>query len=112
MRATVEHLSWAGLAIAIATAAPAMAQDVAPEHTATVARIMASQDFKTLVGALQTDHERWIEEVIKLTEIPAPPFKEAVRAKAYMEMLKALGLSDVEIDGEGNATGVRKGTGG
>src|SRR5262245_28662124 len=112
MHATMGHLSWAALALAVATAAPAIAQDVAPEHTATVARIMASQDFKTLVGALQTDHERWVEEVVKLTEIPAPPFKEQVRAKAYMEMLKALGLSEVEIDAEGNAMGVRKGTGG
>src|SRR5262249_17022534 len=112
MHATMGHLSWAALALAVASVAPAVAQDVAPEHTATVARIMASQDFKTLVGALQADHERWVEEVVKLTEIPAPPFKEQVRAKAYMEMLKALGLSEVEIDAEGNAMGVRKGTGG
>src|SRR4051812_19272291 len=73
---------------------------------------MDSLSFKNAVGALQADHERWVEEVIKITEIPAPPFKEATRAKAYADMLKAHGLSDVEIDPEGNAMGLRKGTGG
>src|SRR5215218_5349171 len=91
---------------------PAIAQDVAPAHTETVKRIVDSQSFKAAVDALQKDHDRWISEVIKLTEIPAPPFKEQERAKAYMEMLKAHGLTDVEIDQEGNAIGVRKGTGG
>ena len=47
-----------------------------------------------------------------LTEIPAPPFKEQARAKVYLEMLRRQGLSDVEIDAEGNAMGVRKGTAG
>ena len=47
-----------------------------------------------------------------LTEIPAPPFKEERRARAYLEMLQAHGLSDVEMDQEGNVMGVRKGSGG
>jgi acetylornithine deacetylase/succinyl-diaminopimelate desuccinylase-like protein len=46
-----------------------------------------------------------------LTEIPAPPFKEAPRAKAYAEMLRTAGLADVEIDAEGNAMGLWRGTG-
>ena len=93
-------------------AGPALAQEVAPAHSETVKRIVDSQSFKAAADALQKDHDRWISEVIKLTEIPAPPFKEQERGKAYMEMLKAHGLTDVEIDAEGNAMGVRKGTGG
>jgi tripeptide aminopeptidase len=112
MHAFTGNLSRAALALAIVSAAPVKAQEVAPEHTAAVKRILDSLNFKTAVGALQQDHERWIEEVIKLTEIPAPPFKEEVRAKAYMEMPKAHGLTDVEIDQEGNALGLRKGAGG
>jgi tripeptide aminopeptidase len=100
------------LAIGTLSAGPVVAQDVAPAHTETVKRIIDSQSFKLAVDALQKDHDRWIGEVIKLTEIPAPPFKEQERSKAYAEMLKAHGLSDVEIDEEGNAIGVRKGTGG
>ena len=112
MRTIIRKLRPAALALAFTASLSAMAQQVAPEHAATVKRILDSLNFKTAVGALQQDHDRWIEEVIKLTEIPAPPFKEAVRAQAYMEMLKAHGLADVEIDAEGNAMGVRKGTGG
>src|SRR5262249_41001681 len=48
----------------------------------------------------------------QLTEIEAPPFKEERRAKIYLEMLRQHGLSNVEIDAEGNVMGIRKGTGG
>src|SRR6185295_281799 len=48
--------------------------------------------------------------IVTLTEIPAPPFKETARGKAYLEMLKAHGLTDVEMDPEGNVMGIRAGT--
>jgi acetylornithine deacetylase/succinyl-diaminopimelate desuccinylase-like protein len=111
MHSTLRKLGHA-LVVGTLIAGPATAQEVAPAHTETVKRIVDSQSFKAAVDALQNEHDRWISEVIKLTEIPAPPFKEQERAKAYMEMLKAHGLTDVEIDKEGNAMGVRKGTGG
>jgi tripeptide aminopeptidase len=110
MHSTLRKLGHA-LVVGTLIAGPALAQEVAPAHMETVKRIVDSQSFKAAVDALQKDHDRWIGEVIKLTEIPAPPFKEQERAKAYMEMLKAHGLTDVEIDKEGNAMGVRKGTG-
>ena len=43
-----------------------------------------------------------VKELIALNEIPAPPFKEQARAKAYLEMLRQDGLSDVEMDTAGN----------
>ena len=92
--------------------ASAMAQEAAPAHVATVKRIIESAAHKNAVGALQADHTRWIEETIRITEIPAPPFKEQKRAEAFRDMLRAQGLADVEIDAEGNAMGLRKGTGG
>jgi tripeptide aminopeptidase len=110
MHSTLRKLGHA-LVVGTLIAGPAIAQEVAPAHMETVKRIVDSQSFKAAIDALQKDHDRWIGEVIKLTEIPAPPFKEQERAKAYMEMLKAHGLTDVEIDKEGNAMGVRKGTG-
>src|SRR5437868_14222997 len=103
MHIVTKLLPRAALALAIVPGTPGMAQQVAPEHAATVKRIMDSLSFKNAVGALQADHERWVEEVIKITEIPAPPFKEATRAKAYADMLTAHGLGEVEIHPEGNA---------
>jgi acetylornithine deacetylase/succinyl-diaminopimelate desuccinylase-like protein len=77
-----------------------------------VKRIIASPGYKAAVAALDQDHDRWVSEIIKITEIPSPPFKEAVRAKAFLEMLRAEGLTDLEIDAEGNAMGLRKGAAG
>jgi tripeptide aminopeptidase len=81
-------------------------------YDATLAAVRGSAGFKTAMAVLDRDHDRLIEEIITLTEIPAPPFKEAARAKKYLEMLRASGLTDVEQDEEGNVMGLRRGTGG
>jgi tripeptide aminopeptidase len=81
-----------------------------PEST--VQRIRDSEGFRQAAAFIESDYERFVRELVTLTEIPAPPFKEQQRAKAYLQMLGQQGLSDVEIDAEGNAMGVRKGTGG
>ncbi len=76
-----------------------------------VERIRGSAQFAAASTFIESDYERFVQELITLNEIPAPLFKEQARAKAYLEMLRAAGLSDVEIDAEGNAMGVRRGTG-
>ena len=93
-------------AVALLLAAPALAQD------ATVRQLLDSPQFKVATAFIEKDQPRFVKELIALTEIPAPPFKEERRAKAYLEMLRDAGLSDVEMDQEGNVMGVRKGTGG
>ena len=81
-------------------------------QTADIPRLLDAPQFKTATKFIQTDQPRFVEELIELTEIPAPPFQEERRAKAYLEKLRASGLVDVEMDPEGNVMGVRKGTGG
>jgi acetylornithine deacetylase/succinyl-diaminopimelate desuccinylase-like protein len=49
------------------------------------------------------------EDLIMLTEIPAPPFKEERRAQKYFEMLQEAGADSVWIDGVGNVLALRKG---
>ncbi|MDG2527787.1 M20/M25/M40 family metallo-hydrolase [Caulobacter endophyticus] len=75
-----------------------------------VQKIIGGPGFKAAVKQLDADYERTVADIVTLTEIPAPPFKEEKRAKAYLEMLKAVGLTDVEMDAEGNVMGVRAGT--
>ena len=82
------------------------------EYDAALAKVRSSDGFKRAMAVLDRDHDRLIAEIITLTEVPAPPFKEAARATAYLEMLRASGLSDVEQDAEGNVMGLRRGTGG
>ena len=76
-----------------------------------VQAIVASPAFKTAVATLDREHERTVADIVTLTEIAAPPFKEAAKGKAFMTMLKAEGLSDVEMDPEGNVMGLRRGAG-
>ena len=78
---------------------------------ANVQAVVRSPGFKAAVATMDREHDRMVEDIVTLTEIPAPPFKEAARGKAYMAMLKAAGLTDVEMDAEGNVMGLRRGTG-
>jgi acetylornithine deacetylase/succinyl-diaminopimelate desuccinylase-like protein len=88
--------------------APVRAQTPAD---ADVARMRAHPTFAQAMAALDADHDRLVREIVTLTEIPAPPFGEDARGAAYLEMLRAHGLADVERDAEGNVMGVRRGTG-
>ena len=83
----------------------------APAHATEVKQVIASKTYRAAVAELNRSHDRIVQEIIALTEIPAPPFKEEARGKAYLEMLRAAGLTDVEMDAEGNAMGLWRGTG-
>lgn len=74
-------------------------------------RVVGSPEFAQATAFIRGDYDRFVKELVALTEIPAPPFKEAARATAYARLLREVGLSDVEIDAEGNAMGLRRGTG-
>src|SRR5690606_13816743 len=81
-------------------------------HDQAVQKILASDAYKKALAVLDEQHERIVEDGITLTEIPAPPFKEAKRAQAFAELLRASGLKDVTLDEEGNVLGLRPGTAG
>ena len=100
------------LACLLTVAPPALAQQqISPEAVADVERILSHTKYKAAMTALGADHDRIIAENIALSEVPAPPFKEAAKAKAFYELFSKLGLTDVTIDQEGNVTGIRKGKG-
>lgn len=79
--------------------------------TSNTETIRSHPRFEKAAAALREGHDRFVEEIITLTEIPAPPFKEEKRAAAYEEMFRALGLEEVQRDGIGNVTGLRRGRG-
>ena len=78
---------------------------------ADVARVRSHPKFAQAMAALDADHDRLVREIVTLTEIPAPPFGERARGDAYLEMLRAHGLANVERDAEGNVMGLRRGAG-
>ena len=50
-----------------------------------------------------------IKELIELTEIEAPPFKESIRATKMKQLFEAAGADKVWIDSVGNVLALRKG---
>jgi len=96
--------------LSVALLAALSAAPVAQSPDARVRSLLESPQFKQAVAFIQSDQDRFVRELVTLTEIPSPPFKEQARAKAFLEMLRQQGLRDVEMDAEGNVMGVRKGT--
>jgi tripeptide aminopeptidase len=98
------------LAIAAAYAQPSW-PPVGAQTETVFTQLGAHAGVRQALDFIKSDDERTLKDQIELTEIPAPPFKEAARAAEYAKRLKALGLADARIDGEGNVIAVRKGTG-
>ena len=97
-------------AAVVAGAVCLLAAQTTPE--AAVQAITASAGFADAMAALDRDHDRIVSDIIRLTEIPAPPFKEAARGAALLAAFRGLPLTDVEQDAEGNVLGLRRGSGG
>ena len=73
--------------------------------------VLSDPRVVSALAELKVREPEAIQEQFRLTEIPAPPFKEDRRAAYFLEQLKARGLEDAYLDAEGNAIGVRKGSG-
>ncbi len=73
--------------------------------------ILSDKNIIRTMDSLKADEDFTLKENITLSEIPAPPFHEEKKARAFLEMMKAAGITNAYIDQEGNAIGVRKGTG-
>lgn len=86
------------------TGAPARAQQ---DDIAT--RLLREPSVKVAMDAARDDEPRTLADQVRLCEIPAPPFKESVRASVYADAFRALGLKNVRIDREGNVLGERPG---
>jgi tripeptide aminopeptidase len=89
----------------------ARAVDLIGGDEARAREIVASSAFKAAVAAYEKDFDRFVAELIQLTEIPAPPFGEKARGEAFARLLKDAGLENVETDPEGNVIGLRRGKG-
>src|SRR5215831_6394814 len=73
------------------------------------AALMQDPTVKAALEAAKKNEPHFIEEQIRVCEIPAPPFKEDARGKEFERIFKQMGLKDVRIDKAGNVIGVRPG---
>jgi acetylornithine deacetylase/succinyl-diaminopimelate desuccinylase-like protein len=59
---------------------------------------------------VETD-DQTMDDLMTLTEIPAPPFMEDERGAAFLQMMIDLGVDSAWTDEVGNAIGLRRGSG-
>jgi acetylornithine deacetylase/succinyl-diaminopimelate desuccinylase-like protein len=74
--------------------------------------ILADARIVKTLDDIKADDARALTEQKRITEIPAPPFKEKLRAEYYRQRMQELGFKDAAIDAEGNVIAMRKGSGG
>lgn len=84
----------------------------AEEYTENLAELMQQEKVINAMLQIEAENQRQLQELIMLTEIPAPPFGEQARGKAFAEMLEEAGLTDVKVDEVGNVIGRRPGVSG
>ena len=72
-------------------------------------RIVGNARVRRAVAFFEQTDAAALREHIALTQVAAPPFKEAERAKRYAEMMRAAGADSVAIDEIGNVIAVRRG---
>ena len=74
-----------------------------------VAQLMSSAEVARALRFFETNADAITEEQIRICSIPASPFGEQERAEYLSKKFSALGLTDVEIDEEGNCLGLLRG---
>ena len=87
----------------------AAAQAVDAEIASEVRELASSPGVVQAMERVETLDPWGMERLVELTEIPAPPFMEEVRAARYAELLREAGADSVWIDAEGNVLALRRG---
>jgi tripeptide aminopeptidase len=84
----------------------------APAADAAYQAILSNPKVVKAIGDIKADDDSALAEQKRITEIPAPPYKEKVRAEYFLKRMQELGFKDASIDTEGNVVALRKGSGG
>lgn len=98
------------LALLIGVLSPASTQS--ERYDEEIRELLVRPEMRAAFKSIEEFDGRSQELLIELTEIPAPPFMEAERARRYAEMLRDAGADSVIIDSVGNVIAFRRGTGG
>jgi len=75
-----------------------------------VTALLADPRIREALAVIETLEPTTTRDLIHLTEIPAPPFMEAERAAAFLDLLASAGADSVRIDEVGNVLAFREGT--
>jgi acetylornithine deacetylase/succinyl-diaminopimelate desuccinylase-like protein len=80
-----------------------------PRYVEELRAIAGTAAVTRAFAIVQELEPRTMSELITLTQIPAPPFKEEARARVYLQWLRDAGADSAFIDEVGNVVAVRRG---
>lgn len=80
------------------------------KYTQTTKKFLKEKKIKAAFERIEQLDPTTLKRHIELTEIEAPPFKEATRAKVFADYFNKLGMDSVWIDAEGNVLGLLYGS--
>ena len=75
----------------------------------TPSALLHDPGVQAALEAARRNEPKFIDEEVRLCEIPAPPFHETERGHELQRLFIGLGLKDVRMDKAGNVIGVRPG---
>lgn len=84
--------------------------DIEKAYTKEIKKLSAEKQIEKAFQTIDALEEQSQRDLIMLTEIEAPPFKETKRAEKYKEMLQEAGADKVWIDAVGNVLALKRGT--
>jgi acetylornithine deacetylase/succinyl-diaminopimelate desuccinylase-like protein len=96
----------------IASQASAQTSPAAAAIETVTQAILADSKAMKALDDIKADDDGALAEQKRITEMPAPPYKEKVRAEYFLKRMQELGFKDASIDSEGNVIALRKGSGG
>jgi tripeptide aminopeptidase len=74
-------------------------------RSSSLADLLRAEQVRHAFTFLDTNARNFTTELIRICEIPAPPFKETARGQYLAQRFTELGLSEVHTDSEGNVIG-------
>jgi len=97
------------VALLAALALQSSAAEVPANILESVEDIHASDTIQQAFDSIEAMNEANLQRLIEITETPAPPFAESIRAADLLHRLQSAGLSEAYIDEVGNVIARRAG---
>ncbi len=100
------------MTVSLAQQAFAQTPATGPAIDAATQAILANPKVIKALDDIKADDDTSLAEQKRITEIPAPPYKEKARAEYFLKRIQEVGFKHASIDTEGNVVALRKGSGG
>lgn len=101
-------LIFIGLSISVKNYAQE-AEILQKKYVTQLEKLIKTKKVKAAFEIIEQNDAQTIQEMIQLTEVLAPPFKESEKALLFKKMIENAGADKVWIDEEGNVLALRKG---